>query len=72
MQCMQCMHAGCLPGWRRKWADLSTLTRARAGRHWPVPTTDAHGGVQLYGLYGCTVVFELITHSVPTVDQFLP
>ena len=38
---MQCMHAGCLPGWRRKWADLPTLTRARAGRQWPVPKTDA-------------------------------
>ena len=31
----------CLPGWRRKWADLLTLTRARAGRKWPVPKTDA-------------------------------
>ena len=41
MQCMQCMHAGCMPGWRRKWADLPTLTRARAGRQWPVPKTDA-------------------------------
>ena len=33
------MHAGCLAGWRRKLADLPTLTRARAGRQWPVPKT---------------------------------
>eukprot|EP01048_Picozoa_sp_COSAG05_P004592 COSAG05_NODE_253_length_12854_cov_23.790200_3_plen_105_part_00 len=39
--CMQCMHAGCLPGWRPEWADLPTLTRARAGSQWPVPKTDA-------------------------------
>ena len=38
---MQCMHSGCLPGWRRKCADLPTLTRARAGRQWPVAKTDA-------------------------------
>ena len=31
-----------LPGWRPKWADLPTLTRrARAGKQWPVPKTDA-------------------------------
>ena len=35
--CMQCMHAGCLPGWRRKWSDRLTLTRARAGSRRPVP-----------------------------------
>ena len=39
--CMQCMHTGCLPGWRPEWADLPTLTRARAGSQWPVPKTDA-------------------------------
>ena len=36
------VHAvGCLPGWRAEWADLQTLTRARAGSQWPVPKTDA-------------------------------
>ena len=39
--CMQCMHAGCLPGWRRKWSDRLTLTRARAGSRGPVAKTDA-------------------------------
>ena len=28
-------------GWRPKWADLPTLTRARAAQQWPVPKTDA-------------------------------
>ena len=40
---MQCMHAGCLAGWLAaemvRSADFDP--RARAGKQWPVPKTDA-------------------------------